>query len=362
MTEAEARRMEYEEMQKSRPDLTYEEFKKEMGLDAPLGADGNLAGPNNPPKEYKLTPNQGGLGAAVLKPSGASNQSGAQPPAKTENAYPLLPDNSNVDLWKQEKKTEELKKQLGVEEPPKKEESPKSIDYPLLPDNSWMDIGKQEQKTKKIRREANAYRTEHEGENRMPLWGDSAEKKLVSEAYSLSKDEKLTDKQRKQIAEALPYLSDDMKKRIEEYGGFGETLKNSVTDNLRSIFTGESEKEAQRKYDRGILKTAMQSVGKNGAAARGVLEASYLGIPGQLEKVANKSYKEGNPYLTQATNDISREQHPNYYGAGYLVGEAALYKGLGTAAKGIKGLSKIKNPFLRDFAANAIADTAVNAG
>lgn len=59
MTEEEARRLEYEEMRKSRPDLTYEEFKKEMGLDAELGWDGNLAGPDNPPREYKLDPNQG---------------------------------------------------------------------------------------------------------------------------------------------------------------------------------------------------------------------------------------------------------------------------------------------------------------
>ena len=214
MTEEEARRLEYEEMRKSRPDLTYEEFKKEMGLDAELGRDGNLAGPDNPPREYKLDPNQGGLGAAVVKPDGASNQ-GGQNTAKPENAYPLLPDNSWMDIGKQEQKTEAIRQETGgitenreesypllVEAPvklhdngieetsAKKTKETKKSDYPLRPDNSWMDIGKQEQKTEEIRREANAYRNEHEGENRMPMWGDSTEKKLVSETYSLPKEEK----------------------------------------------------------------------------------------------------------------------------------------------------------------------------
>ena len=379
MTEEEARRLEYEEMRKSRPDLTYEEFKKEMGLDAELGWDGNLAGPDNPPREYKLDPNQGGLGAAVVKPGSASNQ-GGQNTAKPENDYPLLPDNSWMDIGKQEQKTEAIRQETGgitenreesypllVEAPvklhdngieetsAKKTKETKKSDYPLLPDNSWMDIGKQEQKTEEIRREANAYRNEHEGENRMPMWGDSTEKKLVSETYSLSKDENLTDKQRKQIAEALPYLSEKLKEDIIKNGGYGAVLNPSFKDRM-TFELGENSVNGLN----ARLRQALDMTTKRTAVARGALSNLSLGIYDEFENYGSKN---GATFgMTKSSKDIAKQQHPNYYGAGYLAGEAALYKGLGTAAKSVKGLSKINNPFLRDFTANAIGDTAVNAG
>ncbi|MBU5449184.1 hypothetical protein [Acetivibrio sp. MSJd-27] len=379
MTEEEARRLEYEEMRKSRPDLTYEEFKKEMGLDAELGWDGNLAGPDNPPREYNLDPNQGGLGAAVVKPGSASNQ-GGQNTAKPENDYPLLPDNSWMDIGKQEQKTEAIRQETGgitenreepypllVEAPvklhdngieetsAKKTKETKKSDYPLLPDNSWMDIGKQEQKTEEIRREANAYRNEHEGENRMPMWGDSTEKKLVSETYSLSKDENLTDKQRKQIAEALPYLSEKLKEDIIKNGGYGAVLNPSFKDRM-TFELGENSVNGLN----ARLRQALDMTTKRTAVARGALSNLSLGIYDEFENYGSKN---GATFgMTKSSKDIAKQQHPNYYGAGYLAGEAALYKGLGTAAKSVKGLSKINNPFLRDFTANAIGDTAVNAG
>ena len=254
----------------------------------------------------------------------------------------------------------------GIEETSaKKTKETKKSDYPLLPDNSWMDIGKQEQKTEEIRREANAYRNEHEGENRMPMWGDSTEKKLVSETYSLSKDENLTDKQRKQIAEALPYLSETLKSEIEKNGGYGAVLNYSAMGTLRDPKNPKNILKAN-------LNTAIEATKRDYAAARGFVNALSFGLFEKDEKRKTNLFRElenenpDNPFyivpMKQSMGEIAREKHSHYYGAGYLAGEAALYKGLGTAAKSVKGLSKINNPFLRDFTANAIGDTAVNAG
>ena len=120
------------------------------------------------------------------------------------------------------------------------------------------------------------------------------------------------------------------------------------------------------------LNTAIEATKRDYAAARGFVNALSFGLFEKDEKRKTNLFRElenenpDNPFyivpMKQSMGEIAREKHSHYYGAGYLAGEAALYKGLGTAAKGVKGLNKIKNPFLRDFAANAIADTAVNAG
>ena len=146
---------------------------------------------------------------------------------------------------------------------------------------------------------------------------------------------------------------------------YGEVLDYSAMDVMKDP-----------KNPKGILKanlnTAIEATKRGYAAALGFANALSFGlfekdVEGKMNILRElENENPDNPFyvvpVKQSMGKIAKELHPNYYTGGYLTGEAALYKGLGTAAKGVKGLSKIKNPFLRDFAANAIADTAVNAG
>ena len=240
---------------------------------------------------------------------------------------------------------------------------PKLYSGVSIPDNSWLDLGKQQKRTTELRDYGREWDNESERNQMGNSFGTAPKREYLTDIYQLQKDENLSDKQRKQVVGAIPFMTQKLKDDVARNGGYGTVLNPSYG---AKMFTyGRKDGTLMKTHD--DLNAAIDLTKRRAAASRGALDSLSFGMTDAAENYMEKKAKENpdNPYFQSPVNKTGKEMalelHPGYYAGGYAGGEIAKYATISKLAPSIPGIRSISNPFLKGVAADSAVDTVMNA-
>lgn len=232
-----------------------------------------------------------------------------------------------------------------------------------IPDNSWLDLGKKQSRTSELRDYGREWDNESERNQMGNSFGTAPKREYLTDIYQLQKDENLNDKQRKQVVQAIPFMTQKLKDDVARNGGYGTVLNPSYG---AKMFTyGRNDGSLMKTHQ--DLNAAIDLTKRKTAASRGALDSLSFGMTDKAEDYMTKKAEENpdNPYFQSPVNKTGKEMalelHPGYYAGGYAGGEIAKYATVSKLAPSIPGIRSISNPFLKGVAADSAVDTVMNA-
>ncbi len=233
-----------------------------------------------------------------------------------------------------------------------RQEAAYSRPYIFQPNDFTPDYGKILESKKEVEREYDAYRRENVGQ---PMEYTPEDKAKMEMAMTLRNepdgDYKLTEKNVNDLLRAAPYLSEPLKKRLEDSGGYKkayENLRNGSTNGIMPPMLA-SEDEAD-------LRSAIMHADTVGSAIGGAGESLSFGLS---RRMAEK--RKAPDRLLATPKEIGLKEHPFAYRAGYMGGEVVKYAAASKVAATIPALQVISNPFVRGVVTDMAVDTSMNA-